>query len=460
MHALRACLLSGLCIAAASAKYLVSYNASAGDDPSVLGQLNLGGRERADWPSGQGQNSSVYFKTATDPDGVQAAHVHKNTDFTRAEYHMLKDEIAADTTYYIGYKVRYDSVDYQTFVWQWKNYDSATVGVDNVPAVLTFAKDADDSNYHTITLKANPSAKDGGATVVWSKALTMGRTYAFGLVVNTSQTGGFLQLYFDGALATLTDASGTKTQKLAGNFFPGGSGASSSPKVGLYGSGIGKACSLAFAKNGAQELLVADLNVEADKKTVTEATAVATNPNFIAEAFELDVTLEESVEAAVGYATTFLGRIDYCVHSAGVPGGTFDPIAETSFADFKRLLEVNVQGTFLVTRLVSAAMKSQGPKQVDVSNPKRSVSRGTIVIMASVSYVISVPSMVQYTTSKHCYPRKHKDCRLISFDPAAIDNVPNNIRVNCVCPSWTDTPMTQTAMELSQGSNRQCWLEF
>ncbi|KAI0815522.1 hypothetical protein GGR55DRAFT_699377 [Xylaria sp. FL0064] len=238
MHALKTGLLSALCLTSATAKYLVSYNASAGDDPSVLGQLNLDGWHREDWPPGQGQNSSVYFETATDPAGVPAAHVHKSADFTRAEYHMLKDEIVADMRYYIGYKVRFDAVDYQTFVWQWKNYDSATVGPDNVPAVLTFRKDADDSDYHTIVLQVNPSAKDGGALVVWSKALTMGRTYTFGLVVNTSQSSGYIQLYFDGALATMTDASGQKTQKLAGNFFPGGGSANSSPKIGLYGNGL------------------------------------------------------------------------------------------------------------------------------------------------------------------------------------------------------------------------------
>ncbi|KAI0433465.1 hypothetical protein F5Y09DRAFT_338683 [Xylaria sp. FL1042] len=238
MYALRAYLLTALCLTSATAKYLVSYNASAGDDPSVLGLLNLNGWHREDWPAGQGQNSSVYFKTATDPAGVPAAHVHKSADFTRAEYHMLKDTTVADTTYYIGYKVRFDAVDYQTFIWQWKNYDSATVGADNVPAVLTFKKDADDSNYHTIVLQVNPSAKEGGALAVWSKALTMGKTYTFGIVVNTSQSSGYIQLYFNGALSTMTDVSGQKTQKLAGNFFPGGGSANSSPKVGLYGNGV------------------------------------------------------------------------------------------------------------------------------------------------------------------------------------------------------------------------------
>lgn len=137
-----------LYLTSASAKSLVKYDASAGDAVSNLGLVNFEGWGRAAWPSGRAQNSSFYFKTATGPNGVPAAHVHKDASFTRAEHHTLKGNIAKDTTYYVGYKVRFESVDYQTFVWQWKNYDSATVASDNVPAVLTFHKNPDDNNYH------------------------------------------------------------------------------------------------------------------------------------------------------------------------------------------------------------------------------------------------------------------------------------------------------------------------
>ncbi|KAI1076609.1 NAD(P)-binding protein [Whalleya microplaca] len=209
------------------------------------------------------------------------------------------------------------------------------------------------------------------------------------------------------------------------------------------GSGIGKACCLAFAKNGAQGLVVADVNLETAKKTVAELMTVATNAVFKAEAIELDVSIEESVKGAIAYTIQTLGRIDYCVHCAGIPGGTFDPVAETSFTDFKHLLEVNVHGTFLVTSLASAAMKSQELKAVDAESPERGATRGTIVNLASVSSFISVPSMVQYNTSKHAV--------LGITKTAAIDNIPHNIRVNCVCPSWTDTPMVQKAMEVVPG---------
>ena len=64
-------------------------------------------------------------------------------------------------------------------------------------------------------------------------------------------------------------------------------------------------------------------------------------------------------------------------------------------------MEVNVQGTFLVTSLVSAAMKIQEPMQAYATAPERGSTRGVIINLASVSSYISVPNMVQYTTSKH-----------------------------------------------------------
>ncbi|KAF3018786.1 hypothetical protein E8E14_000563 [Neopestalotiopsis sp. 37M] len=208
-------------------------------------------------------------------------------------------------------------------------------------------------------------------------------------------------------------------------------------------SGIGKASCYAFAKEGASGVLVADINIEGAEETVKEIKAVATNPDFRAESIKIDVSLEESVKAAISHAVEKFGRIDYSVHCAGVPGGTFDPVSEAKFTDFKRLMDINVNGTFLVTSLVSAAMKSQDAKRVSAAYPERGTTRGSIVNLASVSSYISVPSMVQYTTSKYAV--------LGITRTAALDNVPHEIHVNCVCPTWTDTPMVQTAMEVVPG---------
>ncbi|KPM45320.1 hypothetical protein AK830_g1189 [Neonectria ditissima] len=221
----------------ASATVLVSYSAAKGDDTSALGLLNLQGWDRANWPSGKGMNSSVYFTTGTDPNGIAAAHVHKDAHFVRSEYHSLKSNTAQEQVYYIGYHVRFDKVDYQTIVWQWKNYDPDTVDTDNIPAALVFRKDSDGGENHTINFGAqpNPAGANKAGNTVWTKQLQMGTAYRFGMVINTSQDNGYIQLYFNGELVTLVEPStGKHTQKLSGNFWPGPN-KSSDPKFGLYG---------------------------------------------------------------------------------------------------------------------------------------------------------------------------------------------------------------------------------
>jgi hypothetical protein len=106
----------------ASAKLLLSYDAAAGDSASILGRQNLGGFNGATWPSGQAHNASAFFTTAKDPNGIPAAHVHKDAHFTRSEYHMLVGQTAADQTYYIGYHVSFGTgADYEScpIVFQW-----------------------------------------------------------------------------------------------------------------------------------------------------------------------------------------------------------------------------------------------------------------------------------------------------------------------------------------------------
>jgi NAD(P)-dependent dehydrogenase (short-subunit alcohol dehydrogenase family) len=71
-------------------------------------------------------------------------------------------------------------------------------------------------------------------------------------------------------------------------------------------------------------------------------------------------------------------------------------IAEADVSEFNRFLAVNVTGTFLITRQISAVMKEQEPRVTD-----RGVARGAIVNMGSAASFVSSPMMVQYTASKH-----------------------------------------------------------
>ncbi|ORY17651.1 hypothetical protein BCR34DRAFT_596823 [Clohesyomyces aquaticus] len=238
--------LTAFLATSASATVLVKYSAAAGDSPSALGLQNLegwdfgGGKEPLPWPDNQPQNASVYFKNAKDPDGIAAAHVHKDYHFRRSEYHCLNKKTEVDTTYYIGYKVRFDNVDFATKAFQWKSYYDASAGYkDVIPAALIFRKDADGKDNHTIHFEAQTVAKNGNRKSYWTKALTMGKTYTFGIVVNTSRKSGYMSLYFNGKPATFLDPDSQATaQELEGDFYPD----RADPKFGLYDGANFKAC--------------------------------------------------------------------------------------------------------------------------------------------------------------------------------------------------------------------------
>ncbi|KAI1456524.1 3-alpha--hydroxysteroid dehydrogenase [Annulohypoxylon moriforme] len=114
--------------------------------------------------------------------------------------------------------------------------------------------------------------------------------------------------------------------------------------------------------------------------------------------------------------------------------------------EFQRFLDVNTVGTFLVTREASIAMRTREPRAVLQSLPNRGTTRGAIVNLGSGSSIVATPGVLPYTTSKHAVLGLSKN--------SALDNAPHGIRVNCVCPTWTDTPMVRAAMNGVEGLSK------
>lgn len=86
-------------------------------------------------------------------------------------------------------------------------------------------------------------------------------------------------------------------------------------------SGIGRACALGLARDGAAGIMIADLNIEEARQVAAECMTAATTaerPGFRVEEVYLDVTREGSVRAATDHALEIFGRIDYCINCAGV----------------------------------------------------------------------------------------------------------------------------------------------
>ncbi|KAI0147455.1 hypothetical protein GGR57DRAFT_251662 [Xylariaceae sp. FL1272] len=203
------------------------------------------------------------------------------------------------------------------------------------------------------------------------------------------------------------------------------------------GGGIGKACALAFSKSGCRGIMIADINLEAANDVSKEISAKVASQQFKIEACHVDITSEDSVKQATAQMVQSFGRIDYCVNSAGVGAKESREIAEFELTDVAKLLNVNAIGTFLVTSIVSKAMKTQEAQDIDADSPERGKTRGSIVNLGSAASLTPIPQRVSYTASKHAVVGITKN--------AAIDNLPHDIRVNCVCPSWVDTPLAAKA---------------
>jgi len=133
--------------------------------------------------------------------------------------------------------------------------------------------------------------------------------------------------------------------------------------------------------------------------------------------FAGDITSEGTVaEFARGVMERF-GRVDVLVNNAGI--SHIAPAEETSFADYRRVLEVNLVAPFLLCRIFGKEMLEAGS--------------GSIVNVASVAGLVAVADRAAYNTSKH---------GLIGLTRTlAAEWGGRGVRVNAVCPGWVKTEM-------------------
>lgn len=130
-----------------------------------------------------------------------------------------------------------------------------------------------------------------------------------------------------------------------------------------------------------------------------------------------DVTDEDAVAVMVARAESVLGGIDALVATAGIQ--LSGPTHEVSAADFRRVLEVSVMGTFLVTRAVLPCMFRGGG--------------GRIVTFGSTAAVVAAPELAAYAAAKGA---------VLQFTRSiAAEYAHHQIRANCVCPGGTMTPL-------------------
>jgi len=173
-------------------------------------------------------------------------------------------------------------------------------------------------------------------------------------------------------------------------------------------SGIGGACARRFAAEGAR---VGGIDVAVPGSHGCDAFAAA------------DVRDGSAVASAVAEIVTELGPVDVLVNAAGVSSfGTADTIDE---AEWDRVLDINLKGTWLVARAVLPGMVARGA--------------GSIVNLASVEGIEGGQAQTAYNASKGGV--------VLLTRSMAVDYGPNNVRVNCLCPGMIQTPMTAPLQE-------------
>jgi NAD(P)-dependent dehydrogenase (short-subunit alcohol dehydrogenase family) len=183
------------------------------------------------------------------------------------------------------------------------------------------------------------------------------------------------------------------------------------------GRGIGRACAIRLAKDG--------LAVAAASRTESEVRATAseiTRAGGTAIAVRLDVRDPESVQAAVESAETALGPVDVLVCAAGVAPSA--KLLETDLETWRDVLAVNLTGPMLCMRAVLHGMVER--------------NFGRIVVLGSTASLAGAAYVGAYAASKHGV--------LGLVRSVAQEVAKKDITVNCVCPGYADTPMTEASI--------------
>lgn len=181
------------------------------------------------------------------------------------------------------------------------------------------------------------------------------------------------------------------------------------------GSGIGRATALRFAREGAR-VVAADKNGDSARQTV----ATIQDTGGQATALAVDVARAADVEAMITSAVEAYGRIDVLHNNAGVfPRGR--PVTDWDEETWDSVMAVNLKGVWLGCKYAIPELIRAGG--------------GAIVNTASLAGLRGRPFHALYVASKGGVVMLTKSL--------ALELAPYNIRVNCICPGGTDTPMVR-----------------
>ncbi|MBI3383962.1 MAG: SDR family oxidoreductase [Aquabacterium sp.] len=188
-------------------------------------------------------------------------------------------------------------------------------------------------------------------------------------------------------------------------------------------SGIGLALALHLARQGHQ--VFAGVRQDRDAEVLRARSKGRITP------LRLDVTEASSIEQALLAVTTKThGKLDVLVNNAGVAFSC--PLEMTSQAELSQLMNVNVLGTFAVTRACLPLLRE---------------TQGRIVNISSISGVFAAPGLTAYVASKHAVEGMTAALRL--------EMTPHGVKVCSIAPGKIDTPIWNKALDTSGALSEQ-----
>jgi 3-hydroxybutyrate dehydrogenase len=178
-------------------------------------------------------------------------------------------------------------------------------------------------------------------------------------------------------------------------------------------SGIGKDIALVFAREGAK-IAIADLNKDAADATANEIRGGGGTAIGVA----MDVTDEKAVNDGVAATVAAFGGVDILVSNAGIQ--IVHPLEEFTYADWKKMLAIHVDGAFLTTKACLPIMYKSG-------------RGGSVIYMGSVHSKEASMLKAPYVTAKH---------GLIGLAKVvAKEGAKHGVRANVICPGFVRTPL-------------------
>jgi len=180
-------------------------------------------------------------------------------------------------------------------------------------------------------------------------------------------------------------------------------------------AGLGLGIVKQYAREGGK-VVIADLDIDAAHKAAKELQS----QGFLAIATQTDITDEGQVAEAVEVAVRSYGPLDVIVSNAGYQH--IEALDEVSLQEWKKMLAVHVDGSFLCTKYGMREMKKNN-------------RGGAIIYMGSAHSKVASPLKAPYVTSKHAI--------LGLARAAAKEGSPFNIRTNVICPGFVYTQLVQ-----------------